>query len=66
MMVVHDDNLLVAINGIGHDTVSGVLNCGYTVLLTPYMLAVTRDPRARRDDGSPPEVQTRDTSSFVW
>ena len=31
MMLVHDNNL-VEINGIGHETVSELLNCSCTVL----------------------------------
>jgi hypothetical protein len=56
-MVLAHDNDLVAINGLGHGTVSGLLNTNYVVL----MLAVTGNPRTRRDDGSPPEVQHRGT-----
>jgi hypothetical protein len=56
-MVLAHDNDLVAINGIGHGTVSGILNSEYIVI----MLAVTGNPRTGRDDGSPPEVQHRNT-----
>jgi len=52
-ILVHDDDLLM-IDGIGHGTVSGLLNSSRIVFL---MLAVTGNPRTRRDDGSPPEVR---------
>ena len=56
-VLVHDTDL-VMIDGIGHGTVSGLLNISYIVLL---MSTVTGKPRTRRDDGSPTEVQHRDT-----
>jgi hypothetical protein len=56
-MLVHDNDL-VTVNGIGRGTVSGVLNSSCIVLL---MSAVTGSHRTRCDDGSPPEVQHRDT-----
>ena len=62
MVLAHDDNL-VTINGFGHDAVSRLLNSGCIVLFT---LAVPGNPRTRHDDDSTPEVQLRDTSSFVW
>ncbi|KAI0280168.1 hypothetical protein BGY98DRAFT_347764 [Russula aff. rugulosa BPL654] len=52
MVLAHDDDLM-KIDGLGHDSVSGVLNSSYIVLL---MSAVTGNPRTRRDDGSPAEV----------
>ena len=55
--LVHDDDLLM-IDGIGHDTVSGLLNGGRIVRL---MLAVTEYPRTGRDGGSLPEVRHEDT-----
>ena len=58
-ILVHDDDLLM-INGIGHDTVSGLLNNSRIVLL-PMMLAVTGNPRTGRDGGSSPEVRHKDT-----
>jgi hypothetical protein len=56
-MVLTHDNDLVAINGIGHGAVSGILDSECVVL----MLAVTGNPRTGRDDGSSPEVQHRNT-----
>jgi hypothetical protein len=56
-ILVHDDDLLM-IDGIGHDTVSGLLNSSRTVLL---MLVVAGNPRTGRDGGSPPEVRHKDT-----
>ena len=56
-ILVHDDDLLM-IDGIGHGTVSGLLNSSLNVLL---MLAVTGNPRTGRDGGSPPEVRHKDT-----
>ena len=61
MVLAHDDDLM-KIDGLGHDSVSGVLNSSYIVLL---MSAVTGNPRTRRDDGSPAEVQHGDTQSSV-
>jgi hypothetical protein len=57
-MVLAHDNDLLAINGIGDDTVSEPLNSSYVVLL---MFAVTGNSRTGRDDGSPSEVQHRGT-----
>jgi hypothetical protein len=57
MVLAHDDDL-ASINGIGHGTVSEMLNSGYIVHL---MLAATGETRTRHDDGSPAEVQHRDT-----
>ena len=62
MVLAHDDDL-VKVDGLGHDSVSGFSNNGYIVLL---MSAVTGNPRTRRDDGSPAEVQHGDTQSSVW
>lgn len=59
MSLVHDDDLVV-IDELGHgrrDAVSGLLFDGRIV----FILAVTGDPQARSDDGSPPEVQCKDT-----
>ena len=61
MVLAHDDDL-VKIDGLGHDSVSGFLSSSYIVLL---MLAVTGDPRTRRNDGSPAEVQHGNTQSSV-
>ena len=61
MVLAHDDDL-VEIDGLGHDSVSGFLNTGHIVLIS----AVTGNPRTRRDDGSPAEVQHGDTQSSVW
>jgi hypothetical protein len=55
-ILVHDDDLLM-IDGIGHDTVSGLLNSSRTV---PLMLVVTGNPRTGRDGGSPSEVRHKD------
>ena len=60
MVLAHDDDLL-KINGLGHDSVSRFLNSNYIVL----MLVATGNPRIRRDDGSPAEVQHGDTQSSV-
>ena len=57
MVLAHDSDLL-AINGIGHGTVSGLLNSSRIFIL---MSSVTGNPRTRRDDGSPPEVQHKNT-----
>ena len=57
IVLAHDDDL-ETINGIGHGTVSGVLNSCH---ITLFMSTVAGNPRTRRDDGSPPEVQHRDT-----
>jgi hypothetical protein len=56
-ILVHDDDLLM-IDGIGHGTVSGLLNSSYIVLL---MLAVTGYPRTGRDGGSLPKVRHKYT-----
>jgi hypothetical protein len=56
-ILVHDDDLLM-IDGIGHGTVSGLLNSGGIVLL---ISAVTGNPRTGGDGGSPPEVGHKDT-----
>ena len=61
MVLAHDDDL-VKIDGLGHDSVSGFLSSSYIVLMS----AVTGNPRARRDDGSPAEVQHGDSRSSVW
>jgi hypothetical protein len=61
MVLAHDDDL-VKIDGLGHDSVSGFLNSSYIALL---MSAVTGNPRTRRDDESPAEVQHGDTQSSV-
>ena len=52
-ILVHDDDLLM-IYGIGHGTVSGLLNISRIVIL---MLAVTGNPRTGRDGESPPEIR---------
>ena len=52
MVLAHDDDL-VKIDGLGHDSVSEISNCGYIVLMS----VVTGYPRTRRDDGSSAEVQ---------
>ena len=57
VVLTHDSDLL-AINGIGHGTVSGLLNSSHIVIL---MSSVTGNPRTSRDDGSPPGVQHRNT-----
>jgi hypothetical protein len=61
MSLVHDDDLVVIdeLRRVGHggDAVSGLLIGGRIV----FILAVTGNPRARRGDGSPPEVQCKDT-----
>ena len=62
MVLVHDDDL-TKIDGLGHDSVSGLLNSSYIILL---MSAVSGNPRTRRDDGSPAKVQHGDTQSSVW
>jgi hypothetical protein len=62
IVLAHDDDL-VKIDELGHDSVSGSLNSSYIVLL---MSAVTGNPRTRRNDGSPAEVQHGDTQSSVW
>ena len=62
MVLAHDDDL-VKLDGLGLDTVSGFLNSSYISLL---MSAVTGNPRTRRDDGSPAEVQHRGTQSSMW
>jgi hypothetical protein len=59
MSLVHDDDLVV-IDELGHgrrDAVSGLLFGGPIV----FILAVTGNPRAGSDDGSPPEVRCKDT-----
>jgi hypothetical protein len=56
-VLVHDNDLL-AINGIGHGTVSGLLNSSHIAIL---MSSVTGNPQPRRDDGSPRGVQHRNT-----
>ena len=56
-ILIHDDDLLV-IDGIGHGTVSELLNSGCIVLL---ILAVTGNPQTGRDNGSPPDVRHTDT-----
>jgi hypothetical protein len=56
-ILVHDDDLLI-IDGIGHDTVSRLLNSSRIVLL---MLAVTGSPRTGRDGGPLPEVRHKNT-----
>jgi hypothetical protein len=58
ILLAHDNDL-ATIDGIGHDTVSGLLNSSCDIAL--LMLAVTGNPRTRGDDGSSPEVQHRDT-----
>ena len=62
MVLAHDDDL-VRIDGLGNDSVSEFSNCNYFVLL---MSAVTGNPRTRRGDGSPAEVQHGDTQSSMW
>ncbi len=57
MTVVHDEDL-VKIYEFGHDAVS---ESGYWQSYFLLMLAATRNPRTRRDDGSLPEVEYRDT-----
>ena len=56
-ILVHDDDLLM-IDGIGHGTVSELLNSNHIVLL---MSAVTGNPRTGCDGGSPPEVRHKDS-----
>ena len=58
MSLVHDDDL-IEIDELTHgrDAVSGLLIDGRII----FILAVTGNPRARSDDGSPPEVQYKDT-----
>ena len=56
-ILIHDDDLSM-IDGIGHGTVSGLLDYNRII---PLMLAVTGNPRTGRDDGSPPEVRHKDT-----
>jgi hypothetical protein len=55
--LVHDDDL-GAIGGLGHDSVSGLLNGNHIV--PSCQLAVDRNSRTRRDDRSPPEVQHKE------
>ena len=58
LALVHDDDL-VEIDGLdyGRDAVSRHL-IGSRIV---FILAVTGNPRARSDDGSPPEVRYKDT-----
>ena len=56
-ILIHDCDLLM-IDGIGHDTVSALLNGGRIV---PLMSAVTGDLRTGHDSGSPREVRHKDT-----
>jgi hypothetical protein len=56
LMLAHDDDL-VSIDGLGHDTVSGLLKLQ---LHCPLMLLVTGNPRTRCGDRTSPEVQHRD------
>ena len=56
-ILVHDNDLLM-IDGIGHGTVSGLLNSKPIVLL---ILSVTGNPRTGRDGGSLPEIRHKDT-----
>jgi hypothetical protein len=57
MVLIHDVDL-VTIDELRQGTVGGIL-IGSCIVL--HMLAVTRKPRTRQVDGSPPEVQYRDT-----
>lgn len=57
MVLVHDDDL-VTIDELSHGAVSGNLIGSRTAFL---MMAVARNPSTRYDDGSPSEVQYRDT-----
>ena len=57
-MVIAYDGDLVAVDRLGHDSVSGLLDSSFIALL---MLLVTGNPQTGRDDGSPPAVQHRDT-----
>jgi hypothetical protein len=59
MSLVHDDDL-VEINGLveGRDAVSGLLVGRRHIV---FMLAVTGNPQTRSNDGSPPEVQYKNT-----
>ena len=52
-VLVHDIDL-VMIKGIGHGTVSGLLNISYIIVL--LMSTATGKPRTRRDDGPPTDV----------
>jgi hypothetical protein len=56
-ILVHDEDLLM-INGIGHGTVSGLLNSNRIVHL---MSAVTGNPQSGRDGGDLPEIRYKDT-----
>jgi hypothetical protein len=58
MFLIHDDDLKL----IG--TVSGYLTSSYSVLIPRS--AVAGSPSTRHGDGSPPEVQDRDTLGSVW
>ena len=57
MVLIHDVDL-VTIDELRHGAVGGILFGSCIVL---YMLAVTRKLRTRQDNGSPAEVQYRDT-----
>ena len=56
-ILVHDDDLLM-IDGIGHGTVSELLNSRGIVLL---ISTATGNSRTGGDGGSPPEVRHKDT-----
>ena len=53
-ILVHDNDLL-SVDGIGHETVSELLNSNSSRIVL-LMLAATGNPRKGRDGGSPPEV----------
>ena len=63
MFLIHDDDLN-RIDGIGDGTVSVYSISSYSVLITQS--AVTGNPPTRRNDGSSPEVQHRDTYGSMW
>ena len=56
-ILIHDDDLLM-IDGIGHGTVSELLDGGSDLFL---ILVVTGNPRTGRHGGSLPEVRHKDT-----
>ena len=63
MFLVHDDDL-IEVNGLGYgrDAVSE-LSIGRPNV---FILVVTGSARVGSDDGSPPELQHRDTQYFIW
>jgi hypothetical protein len=58
LVLVHDDDLK-RIDGIGEGSVRGYFIINYHLVLP--MLAVIRIPSTRSGNGSPPDVQHRDT-----